>query len=311
MPFACIFVPNFPEAASLRAEPELQTRPTAIFEGKPPLERIIAINDNAKRLGITPGMTKAQAELCSELALRPRSALQESSTHAALLDCAQSFSPCVEDAACDTVLLDLAGMESLFGSLNKISHAISDRAAALGLPANVATASNPDTALLAARGFPGITVIPAGKEAEHLGSLPTDVLFNDRIEDEEKEIRQPPARNLRPMGHPQPARTGRAAKRGAERTSRAGRPSPAETSAWRRFPHAGSGRSSVGIRRSRGTRSSHRPARTAGLPAQPPARATLRPFRFTRTIDTRIASHAGTLQSHWHRRRIRKCRHPQ
>ena len=30
------------------------------------------------RLGIAPGMTKAQAELCAELALRPRSALQES-----------------------------------------------------------------------------------------------------------------------------------------------------------------------------------------------------------------------------------------
>ena len=79
-------------------------------------------------LGIAPGMTKAQAELCSELALRPRSPLQESSAHAALLDCAQSFSPCVEDAASDTVLLDLAGMESLLGSLPQISRAIAARA---------------------------------------------------------------------------------------------------------------------------------------------------------------------------------------
>jgi protein ImuB len=184
MPFACIYVPNFPVAAALRAEPELQARPVAIFEGKPPLEKIIAVNEKAS--GITPGMTKAQAELCSELALRPRSPLQESSTHAALLDCAQSFSPCVEDAACDTVLLDLAGMESLFGSLSKISHAISDRAAALGLSANIATASNPDAALLAARGFPGVTVIPPSKEAEQLESLPAAVLFNDRLEGEEK-----------------------------------------------------------------------------------------------------------------------------
>ncbi len=186
MPFACIYVPNFPIAAALRAEPELQAHPLGILEGKPPLERVIAVNDHAKRLSITPGMTKAQAELCSELVLRTRSALQESSAHAALLDCAQSFSPCVEDAACDTVLLDLAGMESLFGSLNKISRAIFDRAAALGLKANIAVASNPDAALLAARGFEGITVIPAGKEAEHLGSLPAEVLFSDRLEDEEK-----------------------------------------------------------------------------------------------------------------------------
>ena len=186
MPFACIYVPNFPIAAALRAEPELQAHPLAILEGKPPLEKVIAVNDHAEHLTITPGMTKAQAELCSELVLRTRSALQESSAHAALLDCAQSFSPCVEDAACDTVLLDLAGMESLFGSLNKISRAIFDRAAALGLKANIAVASNPDAALLAARGFPGITVIPAGKEAEHLGSLPVEVLFSDRLDDEEK-----------------------------------------------------------------------------------------------------------------------------
>ena len=195
MPFACIYIPNFSVAAALRAEPELQDRPVAIFEGKPPLEQIVAVSENAGRLGIAPGMTKAQAEFCAELVLRPRSALQESSAHAALLDCAQSFSPCVEDSACDTVLLNLAGMESLFGSLHKISCAISERAAALGLAANIAGASNPDTALLAARGLcgagalarAGVTVIPPGKEAESLGALPVEVLFSDHLEGEERE----------------------------------------------------------------------------------------------------------------------------
>jgi len=187
MPYACIYVPNFPVAAALRAEPDLQAHPLAILEGKPPLEKIIAINPNAAKLGLAPGMTKAQAELCSELALRPRSSLQESSAHAALLDCAQSFSPCVEDSAPDTVLLDLAGMQSLLGSMTQISRAIFDRAKSLGLDANITIASNPDAALLAARGFPAITVIPTGKEAEKLGSLPTQVLFDDHLEDEEKQ----------------------------------------------------------------------------------------------------------------------------
>jgi len=181
MPFACIYVPNFPVAAALRAEPELQARAVAILEGKPPLEKTIAVNPKAARMGIAPGMTKAQTELCSELALRPRSPLQESAAHAALLDCAQSFSPCVEDAACDTVLLDLAGMESLFGPLSEISRTLYHRAAALGLEANVAVTSNPDAAALAARGFSGVTVIPSGKEAEQLGSLPVEVLFTDQL----------------------------------------------------------------------------------------------------------------------------------
>src|ERR1700691_4515503 len=198
MPFACIYVPNFPVAAALRAEPELRTRAVAILEGKPPLETILAVNDQASRLGIAPGMTKAQAELSPELVLRPNSPLQNSATHAALLDCAQSFSPCVEDAAGDTALLDLAGMESLLGPLPEIARALRTRAAALGLDANVAVASNPDTAMLAARGLCGtglcdtglwgagtparaaVTIIPHGKEAELLGSLPLEGLFADR-----------------------------------------------------------------------------------------------------------------------------------
>ena len=177
MPFACIFVPNFPVAAVSRAEPELHALAMAIFEGKPPMEKIFAVNESAARSGIAPGMTKAQAELCSELTLRPRSLVQESVAHAVLLDCAQSFSPCVEDTAADRVILDLAGMESLFGSLPEIAHSIFLRAAELGLDGNVAVASNPDAAVLAARGFSGVTVISPGKESESLGSLPLEVLF--------------------------------------------------------------------------------------------------------------------------------------
>jgi protein ImuB len=194
MPFACIYVPNFPVAAALRAEPELQSRAVAILEGTPPLEKIVAVNENARRMGIAPAMTKVQAELCSDLALRPRSPLQESTAHAALLDCAQSFSPCVEDTACDTALLDLTGMESLFGSLPEISRAIHHRATTLGLDANIAIASNPDAAVLATRGLCGagaparvcVAVIPAGKEAEYLGLLPVEVLFPNRLEGEEQ-----------------------------------------------------------------------------------------------------------------------------
>lgn len=188
MPFACIFVPNFFVAAIFRPEPKLRDQAVAIFEGKPPLEKIYGVNETAGSIGVAPGMTKAQAELCPGLTLRQRSVLQESAAHAALLDCAQSFSPCVEDAAADTAILDLAGMKTLFGSLPEIAHAISERAADLGLAVNVAVASNPDAAVLAARGFAGVTVIPPGKETEQLGSLPIKVLFAGLQGEEEKGI---------------------------------------------------------------------------------------------------------------------------
>ncbi|MGA7399209.1 MAG: DNA polymerase Y family protein [Candidatus Sulfotelmatobacter sp.] len=181
MPFAGIFVPNFPVAAVSRAEPELRALALAIFEGKTPMEKIVAVNESAARSGIASGMTKAQAELCSELTLRPRSLLQESVAHAVLLDCAQSFSPCVEDIAADTVILDLAGMESLLGALPEIARRIFRRTAELGLDGNVAVAPNPDAAVLAARGFSGVTVISPGQESESLGSLPLEVLFANRV----------------------------------------------------------------------------------------------------------------------------------
>jgi len=177
MPFACIFVPDFPAEAIVRAEPELRSQSLAVLEGKPPLQKVFALNERARRAGVELGMTKIQLEPFTEITLRPRSSLQETAAHAALLDCAQSFSPRVEDTAADTVILDLAGLESLFGALPKIARDIARRASDLGLEVHVATALNPDTARFAARGFAGVTVVPEGKEAERLGNLPLEVLF--------------------------------------------------------------------------------------------------------------------------------------
>lgn len=175
--FACIYVPDFPVEALLRIEPELRAQAVAVLEGKPPLQKVFAVNAGARRAGAELGMTKPQVEACSSLALRTRSPLQEAAAHAALLDCAQSYSPKIEDAGCDTILLDLAGLESLFGPALEIARALQLRASALGLEVHVAVASNSDTAMLAARGFSGVTVIPEGTEAEQLGSLPLEVLF--------------------------------------------------------------------------------------------------------------------------------------
>jgi protein ImuB len=177
MSFCCIFVPEFPVQAFLRAEPELRSRPVAVLEGKAPLQKVFAVNESAQRMGIAPEMTKLQVEPCAGLALRERSPDLESAAHTMLLECALAFSPCVEDAGYDTILLDLAGMEALFGPLPQMASAIARRVAEVGLEANVAVAANPDAAALAARGFSGVTVIPGGHQAERLSSLPVEVLF--------------------------------------------------------------------------------------------------------------------------------------
>jgi protein ImuB len=187
--FACIFIPDFSAQAIIRFEPELRGRPVAVLTGRSPLEKVSALNERARQTGVEVGATKSQLEAWENLVLRARSESQEASAHAALLDCAQSFSPEIEDTAPGTVLLNLAGLEPLFGPLSKIAHDLALRVSQMGLEANIAVAANPDAALLAARGFPGVTLIPEGREAERLGDLPVDVLLESFSSDVEEATR--------------------------------------------------------------------------------------------------------------------------
>ncbi len=175
--FACIFIPDFSVQAVIRFAPELRTRPLAVLAGRPPLEKVIALNENARQMGVESGTAKSQLEAWGNLVLRARSESQEKSAHAALLDCAQSFSPEVEDTALGAVLLNLAGLEPLLGPLPKVARGLAQRILQMGMEANVAVAANPDAAWLAARGFSGVTLIPEGHEARWLGDLAVDVLL--------------------------------------------------------------------------------------------------------------------------------------
>lgn len=188
MLFACINVPEFPVQAIARTTPELREQPLAVLDGTPPLLTIIAANQQARKLGIEIGMTKLQSEVCPDIKLRRRSIAQEESALSALLDCARAFSPRVEgttrhrtnsdnkEKPCDTVILDITGLERLFGSPAKIARRIASNVLKMGLYANVGIAGNPDSAMHSARGFPGITIIVPGTEAKRLGSLPIELL---------------------------------------------------------------------------------------------------------------------------------------
>ena len=200
MAFACLHIPDFLVQAVVRSEPALGGRALALVEGVPPLCRVVAASEAASEAGIEPGMAQAQAEQFRGVEIRRRSPEQEKNAHAALLDLGGSFSPRLEDTAPDAILLDLAGLEALFGGAETVARRLAQGALGLGLVAHVAVAANPEAALHAARapigpvaglrwpdpdrtlnrrsgrGFPGVTVIPAGQEAAHLGPLPIGVL---------------------------------------------------------------------------------------------------------------------------------------
>jgi len=179
--FACIFVPDFVLQASLWAEPEaeraeLRKSPVVILDGPASVPRIIALNLAARSAGLELAMTKAQAETWANVSLRKRCEADEEKAQSALLECAAEFSPRVESTSPGTVIFDLTGTERLLGPPERVAVKIKVRVYKLGFDAQIALAANPDAALHAARGFSGITIIPAGREAARLGQLPLDVL---------------------------------------------------------------------------------------------------------------------------------------
>lgn len=89
---------------------------------------------------------------------------------------ARQFSPSVEQISAGTVVCSIAGLDRLIGTPHQVAAEISRCGAAMGIQANLAIAANPDTAVLAALNLPGVTVIPAGREAEVLGELPIGAL---------------------------------------------------------------------------------------------------------------------------------------
>jgi protein ImuB len=191
MGFACVYIPDFLVQAVVRGQRALGEGPLALLGGAPPLWSVVAANPAAFAAGIQLGMTKAQVaqfgnvvgaqdtRARSTVQICMRSESQEKSSHAALLDAAWSVSPRVEDTAPDTVVLDLEGLATLFGSDEKIAKELARRIAAIGLAARVAVAANIEVAIHAARGFPGITIISAGEERQRLGALPVGVLTTE------------------------------------------------------------------------------------------------------------------------------------
>jgi len=176
MAFASIYVPHLMTQAIARAEPALRERAVALVDGIPPLCNVVAANDSALQAGIRLGMSKSQAAQFGAVEIRNRSREQEKAAHAALLDLGWSVSPWIENTAPDTIVLDLTGLVSLFGSDEEIAIELVRRASGLGLAVHIAIASKVDVALHAARGFPGITLIPPGEESKRLSFLSVNAL---------------------------------------------------------------------------------------------------------------------------------------
>jgi protein ImuB len=175
--FAAVYVPNFILQAIARSEPELRTQPLVIIDGPSPTYQVVAFNRLAELLGVARGMTKAAASQFAQVTSRSRCSIREEAAHAALLDVAWSITPRVEDAAPDTLLLNISGLASLFGNEEQIAQQIAARASEFGMNVHVAVSANVETARIMARALPGPTIVPQGEERCFLETLPVGMLL--------------------------------------------------------------------------------------------------------------------------------------
>lgn len=94
-----------------------------------------------------------------------------------LLQLALEFSPAVEQTLNDTVVFSIAALRKLIGSPHQIASEICRLGYERKIEANLAIASNPDTAILLARNCVGVILVTPGEESFQLGPLPLTCLF--------------------------------------------------------------------------------------------------------------------------------------
>jgi protein ImuB len=178
--YACLYARELPAQALLRLRPDERDKAVVVLEGEPPLQTVCSFNAKARSMGITRGMTRVELETFSSVVLLPRSISEEYAARAALLECAGTFSPRVEDRSERTAFLcviDIAGTELIFGTPQALAHRLLKRVRDLGVIASIAISRNAHAATSQARSnSKQITLIAGGSEADALSPLPLSVL---------------------------------------------------------------------------------------------------------------------------------------
>jgi len=191
--FACLRVPRFLVASLLRAEPELRGVPLVVCDADSRAS-VLDVSPEAHRVGARPGLTVAQALIRhADLIVRPLDAAALAAARAALLEVARSVSPLVEevgagegadgpaedDARGGEVVLDVGGLERLFGSPAGIAAALARRAERVGLAAGVGIADGRATARIAAAAAVArreAMLVAPGEDAAWLATQPLAML---------------------------------------------------------------------------------------------------------------------------------------
>ena len=181
MRLACVYVPSLALQAVLRRAPELRGAPAALLgKGSPNQDRsarapasrgksagkprVFELSVEAKRGGVVPGMTSAQAEAaCPGVRLLEASPADLEAAEGALADVGYAFAPRVESEP-ERVFFEASDLGQLYPlGEAAVAQAVQAQAARVGFEARVAIASGKGLARAATR-------------ARELGVVPADVV---------------------------------------------------------------------------------------------------------------------------------------
>jgi protein ImuB len=154
------------EAGIGRRSPDIgrPARPLAAYARIGNVHRLVAVNAPARRLGIVPGLTLAEARARHpSLEALEQDPAAAAARLAALTAWCRRFTPLAACDAPDGVMLDITGAAHLFGGEAGLAREIETRLAAQGLTGRAAIAATPEAAWALAR-FSPYKVAPASDE---------------------------------------------------------------------------------------------------------------------------------------------------
>ena len=180
--YACLYAKEFPAQAMLRLRPELREQPCAVLEGESPTQHVCSCNTKARLAGVSHGMTRVELETIPSVSVLSRSLAEEAIAKAAMLECAGTFSPSVEDQSSNGAFLcviDIAGTGMLHGPPAELGKSLRNQVRALGIASSAAIASNFHASLCLARGMAArnrLTVVDPGEESTALAPISLKVI---------------------------------------------------------------------------------------------------------------------------------------
>jgi protein ImuB len=168
--YLALFLPHLAIERARRRAPDPQT-PAAVWAAEGAGRRILAVNENARRLGLEPGPTLAAARaMLPGLILIEHDPAGQAAALAALLAWSRRFTPLAALDPPDGLMLDIAGVAHLFGGEAALMREVEARLAAQGFSGRAGLADAPELAFALAR-YGQNRLAPAGLDEKALMRL--------------------------------------------------------------------------------------------------------------------------------------------